>query len=142
MVSATIIWFVTALIVAGVEMMIGTIYLIAVALGAAAGGAAAFFGLSLELQLAVCALVIIAASFLIRRMKASHTNGRDRAEALQRLDEGNVVRVEAVGSDGLAVVQYRGAPWIARPGQAPLSPGLWTIERIDGVQLVLGELLH
>ena len=142
MISATVLWFVTALLVAGVEMMIGTIYLIAVALGAAAGGAASFFGLSVELQIALCALVIVAASFLIRRMKAARAGNADRAEQLQRLDEGNLVRVESVGSDGLAVVQYRGAPWIARPGAESLRPGLWTIERIDGVQLVLGRCVQ
>lgn len=45
-----------------------------------------------------------------------------------------------VGSDGLAVVTYRGATWIARPGSASnLTPGVWTIESVDGTQLVLGE---
>ena len=136
MISGTILWFVAALIVAGAEMFLGTIYLIAVALGAAAGGAASFFGASLEAQIALCALVIVAAAFLIRRLRAA------RAGELQRLDEGNLVRVESVGSDGLAVVQYRGAPWIARPGKEAIRPGLWTIERVDGVQLVLGHFVR
>ena len=139
MISGTILWFVAALIVAGAEMFLGTIYLIAVALGAAAGGAASFFGASLEAQIALCALVIVAAAFLIRRLPAARA---DRAGELQRLDEGNLVRVESVGSDGLAVVQYRGAPWIARPGKEAIRPGLWTIERVDGVQLVLGHFVR
>ena len=142
MISGTIFWFVAALIVAGAEMFLGTIYLIAVALGAAAGGAASFFGASLEAQIALCALVIVAAAFLIRRLRAARAGEADRAGELQRLDEGNLVRVESVGSDGLAVVQYRGAPWIARPGKEAIRPGLWTIERVDGVQLVLGHFVR
>ena len=48
--------------------------------------------------------------------------------------------MDVVGSDGLAVVQYRGAPWVARPeGNEPLTPGRWTIARVDGTQLVLGR---
>ena len=139
MISGTILWFVAALIVAGAEMVLGTSYLIAVALGAAAGGAASFFGASLEAQIALCALVIVAAAFLFRRLRAARAGEADRAGELQRLDEGKLVRVEAVGADGLAVVQDRGAPWIARPGKKAIRHGHWTLERDDGVQL---ELRH
>lgn len=142
MLSATVLWFVAALVMAGVEMFVGTIYLIAVAIGAAAGGAVSFFGGSLAVQFAVCAVVIVVLSVLIRRMRAARTGNADSADRLQRIDEGNLVRVESVGSDGLAVVQYRGAPWIARPGGEALRPGFWTIERVDGVQLVLGQFVR
>ena len=57
-----------------------------------------------------------------------------------KLDRDQIVTVEAVGSDGLAVVQYRGAPWIARPGEGVLSPGIWLIDRVDGAQLILKPL--
>ena len=135
MLSATVLWFVAALVMAGVEMFVGTIYLIA-------GGAVSFFGGSLAVQFAVCAVVIVVLSVLIRRMRAARAGNADSADRLQRIDEGNLVRVESVGSDGLAVVQYRGAPWIARPGGEALRPGFWTIERVDGVQLVLGQFVR
>ena len=72
---------------------------------------------------------------------AGEMQGRkDPSAKLQHLDSGQWVTVDVVGSDGLAVVQYRGAPWVARPeGNEPLTPGRWTIARVDGTQLVLGR---
>ncbi len=136
--SATVLWFIAALLLAGGEMLLGTVFLLAVAGGAAAAGCASWAGLSMAWQLALCGLVIVAGSaaiLLLRRRAAVD----DEAAKLQALDAGRLVRVEAVGSDGLAVVQYRGAPWISRPSETPLTPGLWTIERVDGTQLVLGR---
>ena len=73
----------------------------------------------------------------VRRRNAGR---KDPSAKLQHLDSGQWVTVDVVGSDGLAVVQYRGAPWVARPeGNEPLTPGRWTIARVDGTQLVLGR---
>lgn len=36
-----------------------------------------------------------------------------------------------------AVVQYRGAPWIACAEEGDLTPGTWIIARVDGTRLVL-----
>ena len=75
--------------------------------------------------------------FAVRRRNAGR---KDPSAKLQHLDSGQWVTVDVVGSDGLAVVQYRGAPWVARPeGNEPLTPGRWTIARVDGTQLVLGR---
>ena len=136
--SATVLWFIAALLLAGSEMLLGTVFLLALAAGAAAAGCASWMGLSMSWQLALCGLVIVAgsAAILLLRRRAEVD---DEAAKLQALDAGRLVRVEAVGSDGLAVVQYRGAPWISRPSETPLTPGLWTIERVDGTQLVLGR---
>lgn len=136
-ISATVIWFVLALLVAGAEMLTGTIYLLVVAVGCAGGGLASYAGLPVSWQLAVCAVLTVAGAFLVRRFKSQPD---DQAEVLMKLDRDQIVTVEAVGSDGLAVVQYRGAPWIARPGEGVLSPGIWQIDRVDGAQLILKPL--
>ena len=133
-VSPAVVWFVLALADAGVEMMIGSVYLLAVAAAAAAAGAAAWFGLTLSWQLAVCALATLLGAFLIRTRRRPQN---DPADGLMALDEGRRVTVTDVADDGTAVVQYRGAPWTARAETGRLQPGSWRILRVDGTQLVL-----
>ena len=110
-ISGTVLWFILALIVAAVEMVTGTVY-----------------------QFAVCALVTVigcALAHLLRRRK------NPQADRLMNLDEGERIRVESVGTGGTAVVQYRGAPWIACAEEGDLTPGTWIIARVDGTRLVL-----
>ena len=114
-VSPAIAWLIAGIAVLGAEIFLGTAYLLVVAF--------AFGG---------CLSVIA-----VRRRNAGR---KDPSAKLQHLDSGQWVTVDVVGSDGLAVVQYRGAPWVARPeGNEPLTPGRWTIARVDGTQLVLGR---
>ena len=119
-ISGTVLWFILALIVAAVEMVTGTVYLLAVTLA--------------SWQFAVCALVTVigcALAHLLRRRK------NPQADRLMNLDEGERIRVESVGTGGTAVVQYRGAPWIACAEEGDLTPGTWIIARVDGTRLVL-----
>ena len=129
-ISGTVLWFILALIVAAVEMVTGTVYLLAVTLACAAS----WLGLSASWQFAVCALVTVigrALAHLLRRRK------NPQADRLMNLDEGERIRVESVGTGGTAVVQYRGAPWIACAEEGDLTPGTWIIARVDGTRLVL-----
>ena len=112
-ISGTVLWFILALIVAAVEMVTGTVYLLAVTLACAAAGAASWL------------------AHLLRRRK------NPQADRLMNLDEGERIRVESVGTGGTAVVQYRGAPWIACAEEGDLTPGTWIIARVDGTRLVL-----
>ena len=114
-ISGTVLWFILALIVAAVEMVTGTVYLLAG-------------------TFAVCALVTVigcALAHLLRRRK------NPQADRLMNLDEGERIRVESVGTGGTAVVQYRGAPWIACAEEGDLTQGTWIIARVDGTRLVL-----
>ena len=72
-----------------------------------------------------------ALAHLLRRRK------NPQADRLMNLDEGERIRVESVGTGGTAVVQYRGAPWIACAEEGDLTPGTWIIARVDGTRLVL-----
>lgn len=138
-VSAAVLWFIAALAALAAEMFLGTFYLLMVAAGCAAAGAAAWADLSSALQLSLCAVVTVVGCCAVRIYRRRAARRPDEAERLMQLDSGQLVKVERVTGDGLSVVQYRGAAWIARPSAMPLSPGLWTIERVDGAQLVLGE---
>ena len=126
-ISGTVLWFILALIVAAVEMVTGTVYLLA-------AGAASWLGLSASWQFAVCALVTVIGCALAHLLRCRKNPQADR---LMNLDEGERIRVESVGTGGTAVVQYRGAPWIACAEEGDLTPGTWIIARVDGTRLVL-----
>ena len=102
--------------------------------------AGAAVGLDFTMQLVVCAAVLAGGCLSVIAVRRRNAGRKDPSAKLQHLDSGQWVTVDVVGSDGLAVVQYRGAPWVARPeGNEPLTPGRWTIARVDGTQLVLGR---
>ena len=132
-VSPAIAWLIAGIAVLGAEIFLGTAYLLVVAFAFGATAAGAAVGLDFTMQLVVCAAVLAGGCLSVIAV-------RRPSAKLQHLDSGQWVTVDVVGSDGLAVVQYRGAPWVARPeGNEPLTPGRWTIARVDGTQLVLGR---
>ncbi len=134
MISTTVLWFILALIVLGVEMVTGTVYLIAVAVACATGGAASWFGLPEFWQLVICALVTIIGAVLARNVRHRR---QPEAEELMHLDDGQRLFVETVAADGTATVRYRGAPWVASAETGALTPGFWVIARVDGARLIL-----
>ena len=135
MLTTTSLWFIAALVVLGAELMLGTVYLLAAALGLAAGGLASWAGLDFNVQCLAVGLVTIAGCLVARTMRKK--NGKGEAEALQSIDEGREVDVSLVAADGSAQVLYRGARWRARAKTGELSVGRWRIERVDGTELVL-----
>ena len=132
-VSPAIAWLIAGIAVLGAEIFLGTAYLLVVAFAFAVG-------LDFTMQLVVCAAVLAGGCLSVIAVRRRNAGRKDPSAKLQHLDSGQWVTVDVVGSDGLAVVQYRGAPWVARPeGNEPLTPGRWTIARVDGTQLVLGR---
>lgn len=139
-ISPTIAWFIAAALVLALELFLTTAYLLAVSFGLAAGAIAAWAGFGFSGQILACAAAVALGCVAVLIYKKKFSGRKDDSMRLQNLDEGRLVRVDSVGSDGLAVVTYRGATWIARPGSASnLTPGVWTIESVDGTQLILGE---
>ncbi len=137
-ISGTVLWYVMALILVGAELLTATFYLLVVALGCVAAGTTSYFGLALGWKLGSCALVIILGSIWVHRLRSKKDS--QASERLMALDAGQRVEVSSVGTDGLAVVQYRGSPWVARSDEGELHAGLYTIDRIDGTQLVLKKV--
>ena len=135
MLTTTSLWFIAALVVLGAELMLGTVYLLAAVLGLAAGGVASWAGLDFTVQFLAVGLVTIAGCLVARTMRKKNAKGE--AEALQSIDEGREVEVASVEADGSARVLYRGARWRARAKAGTLSVGRWTIDRVDGTELVL-----
>lgn len=127
-------WFFVALILAGLEMVTGTFYLLVVAIAMVVGGAAALFGFLFVTQFALAALAGLLGLALLQRWK----NRQGAPETLNNLDIGQPVKVLTLGDDGSARVFYRGAEWDAElADNASSHEGVFYIKTIRGSVLVL-----
>lgn len=112
--SPYLVWFALAVLLAGLEMLSGTFYLLLYGLACAIGGVIALLGLGDELQYAIAGLVAIAGTLWLRRrdfLKPAATSGS--------LDIGQKVEVESWRGEAAARVRYRGTRW-----DAELAPQL------------------
>ena len=82
-------WFLTALVLLGLEMVTGTFYLLVLSISMMLGGLAAFYGASLVSQLIVCALGVIIGVFTLRNWKRGQAKEFNSAS----LDIGQPVKV-------------------------------------------------
>ena len=134
-------WIVTGALVA-LELLVGTFYLLMLALGAAAGAIAAHLGAPLSAQLIAAAVVggaDVVACYLIRRPRPGDPS--PRAQRSVNLDVGETVHIDRWNADGTASVRYRGAPWTAihRPGVAPRT-GPHRVAELVGSRLLVDPL--
>lgn len=140
MFSQSAIWLISALVILGIEMLLGTIYLLALCAGALCGAIFAMFHTGLSVQFSVCGAVTIAGIILAfifrRRIKKLHSKQSNEAS---NPDKGRTVEVLALERDGSARVSYRGATWTAVARQGRLSEGIWIIEKADGPRLILDK---
>lgn len=137
--NPAVAWWVLAGVLVAIELLSGTFYLLALAVGAVAGALAAHLNLSLTVQMVAAALVgggFIAFWHLRRARHPRSAPAQSNRDVL--LDIGAVVDVAAWNDQGLAQVQYRGAQWSARrAGSASAAPGPHVIVAINGNELEL-----
>lgn len=137
-ISPIVCWIVAGIVLVGVDMLIGTFYLIVMGIAAGAGAAAAWTGLSLGWQFSIFAAATIVGGLIVSRMRSSVPS---QSEALQHPDEGQTVTVEKWRADGTTRVMYRGAQWTAcANGEHSLEPGLWRIVKVEGTRLRIEPL--
>jgi membrane protein implicated in regulation of membrane protease activity len=136
--SATALWFVLGLVLLIAELLTGTFYLLVIAIAFAAGGLVGLAGGALVWQLLVTAALGVAGSLWLRRWRAQQAARSAGADALQNLDLGQTVQVEAWTANGTARAPYRGALWDVElaPGELP-RPGEFTIQSIHANRLVV-----
>lgn len=136
--DSTLWWLLAgALVVA--ELLTGTVYLLMLALGAAAGALAAHVGLAQPLQMALAAVVGGAAVVLCHwRRRRRPGDLPARADRSVNLDVGEIVQIAGWNPDGTATVRYRGAQWTAihRPGTTP-RPGAHRVAELVGSRLLV-----
>lgn len=129
-----VFWFLLGLVLLGLEMISGTFYLLVVAIAAFVGGAVAWLGMGIEMQLILSALTGVAGIFILRRTQK--TQVVDAANA--SFDMGQPVHVLKWNDDGSARVTYRGAEWDAQleTHDMPRDATLY-IASMQGSRLVL-----
>ncbi|MYM67019.1 NfeD family protein [Pseudoduganella sp. FT55W] len=132
-------WLAAAGVVVILELFSGTFYLLMIAIGLAAGSAAALLGLGEAVQLLVAAVVGVAATVALRRSRYGLTQQRVQAERDPNvnLDIGQTVHVPA-WQDNAARVMYRGALWDVElaPGVSA-TPGQFVIREVRGSRLIV-----
>lgn len=132
------IWLGMAGILVISEIFSGTFYLLMIALGALAGGAAALVGFAVPLQMASAAIAGAVATYLLR--KSSFGKQRKLPAARDpnvNLDIGQTVYVGQWRGNS-ARVMYRGAMWDIElmPGAAAVA-GTFVIREIRGSHLIV-----
>ena len=136
--SATTLWLILAALLGIIELIATTFYLLVLAVAALVAAGAAWFGMELEWQISLFAVIAIVGSVWVRRIRSIPTKSDAQAEALQNLDQGQIVYVNAWDEAGCATVQYRGADWQARALDGePLTQGAYVIVRVEGSILYL-----
>jgi membrane protein implicated in regulation of membrane protease activity len=134
--SATTLWLLAALGLAGLEMLTGTFYLIAIAAGLTIGALASALALPINVQAICAAIASIAAIFIIKRWKNDHMPER---EALDADDVGQRVTLDHWIDEDRARVQYRGSQWdaVLAEGEVKLDQANWQISARHGATLII-----
>ena len=140
MAESSIWWVITGVTIA-VELVLGTFYLLMLAIGTASAAIAAHFGANLSTQMVAAASVGGAAVVGWYLRKKNHrTDPQAQANPNVIMDIGELVLVPAWNPDGTAQVHYRGAQWTVfhRPGITP-STGAHRVTEVVGSRLLVDK---
>ena len=148
------IWWVVALVLGIAEMLTGTLYMLVLALGCVAGGAAAAAGGPIWAQCLAAGVVSLLGTGWARRMRAGRPSGQPVGRNPDvHTDLGERVHVDRWDAQGRARVQYRGTQWDAQwdPADRALydatpetdrsAASEFVIRALDGNRLVLARRL-
>jgi len=131
-------WLVVALVLAGIEMFTGTLFLLAVAIGAVSGALVSAIGLPLEMQIGSVAVVSLAATKLLLMWKNKR---HPKTDAYPALDIGQRVRVLGWKNERLARVQHRGTQWDGELApEAMTGQDEYIIKKVTANRLILNSI--
>jgi membrane protein implicated in regulation of membrane protease activity len=136
--DAYIAWIAAGLILVIAELLTGTFYLLVLGISALAAGGTAFAGGAFWLQTVVAALVAVAGTLWVNRLRRSR-----RGAQMPSLDVGQPVTLDewVNRADRLARVKYRDALWDARiEGEHRGEHGeVFYIRAVDGNLLTVAK---
>ncbi|NHQ86219.1 NfeD family protein [Iodobacter sp. HSC-16F04] len=135
--SSTTLWLIMAAILAGLEMLTGTFYLLAVATGLISAALAAWLGFGFAAQASSAALIGLLAVATLRQW---HSTRKASPEQISS-DIGQLVEIVEWQGERRARVRYRGTLWDAELA-ADADTGLnnYTIIATQGSSLILNHL--
>jgi membrane protein implicated in regulation of membrane protease activity len=143
--SDWMIWFMLAAVLVALEMATGTLYLLMLGIGLAAGGFVALSGAGPQWQFLVAALVGAAIILGLRKSKFGRMRKTDAArDSNVNLDVGERVAIEEWMTipDGVssARTRYRGALWDIELAQGSVArPGSFIIREVRGNRLIVSN---
>lgn len=134
--SAAWMWLIGGVVLGGVELAVGTFYLLVLGVACLAGSVTAALGADPAWQIAAVAVLAVAGCGLVYRMRGLENDAV--SDRLQNPDVGQTVLVGKIAEDGTAEVAYRGSVWcaVAESGRT-LAAGRARIVRVDGARLVV-----
>ena len=130
------LWWVAAAMLVGLELLIGTFYLLAVGIAFVVGGLVAWMGASAPAQMLVGGGLAVIAVIVAHQWRKA----RGAPSPQPSLDHGQSVRVDKWNVDGTARVVYRGTQWDAElaPGQVARADTMYIVDTRGSV-LVLSN---
>lgn len=134
------LWWIACGALVAVELFTLTLYLLMLALGAAAGAIAAHLGAPLTAQMAVAAFMgaLALAGGYWWRHRHGGSDVPASADPNVNLDVGGIVQIEQWNDDGTASVRYRGATWTAAPrAGAAQQSGAYRVAEVVGARLLV-----
>ena len=135
--SMIYLWLIGAVVLAGADILLGTIYLLIIAVAALAAFIFAVIGAGILFQLLAFAVFAIAGCVYLSYRKRKNSVSTD-ADHLQHINDGHSVEVKEWKENGKARVFYRGTVWDAKPEKgSPMVPGLWEIVGMSGNTLII-----
>ena len=140
--SAPIFWWSLAAVLVLLELVTGTVYLLMVAIGFAAGGIAAHFGLQDSAQLLIAGVICGAATLGWHSLRNRQKEPAPEADKSMQMDIGETVEVRSWESNGTARIMYRGAEWSVKSSEtesegSPLPTGPHRIVEVRGNTLIV-----
>jgi membrane protein implicated in regulation of membrane protease activity len=136
------VWWVLAGAIVAIELITGTVYLLLISLGLAAGALAAHLGLSTSVQIWVAAAVGGGSVVIWRAYKKARVSATAASTPQDgNLDIGEIVHIDKWSEDGMSSAKYRGANWQVSlmPGEAAL-PGSYRIAEVAGNRLMVKKI--
>lgn len=136
--SVAALWLIAALVLAGLEMVSGTFYLLAVAIGLASGAFTAWLSTNFAIQISVASVVGVIMVILLHQWKKNHLPKPSRQQNV--LDIGQRVNIESWTDAQHARVLYRGTRWDAELASSA-SSGLdvYYIHDVHGSTLIIHQ---
>jgi membrane protein implicated in regulation of membrane protease activity len=137
--DATLAWIAAGLLLVIAELLTGTFYLLVLGIAALVGGGVAYLGAPFGAQAAAAAVVAVAGTMWVQRLRRSRGAGPQMAQ----IDVGQPVTLDAWvnKADRLARVRYRDALWDAHvEGEHRGEAGeVFYIHAVQGSVLVVAK---
>lgn len=138
--SILMMWLVAALVLAGLELLSGTLYLLAVACGLVVGALASLL-VSVPAQIICAALAAVIAVGVLHQWRARRQIGRMPPAPMAGLDIGQRVSIDSWTDQIHARVRYRGTLWDAEAARGAVpDANAWYIVAQRGNLLLIDIL--